>query len=540
MMNKYSPKLSILIAIVLAILLASATVSAQVLTSPCLDPTVPLVVEEARLPFTLPDNSNPSVLQSTSFAQQMIEGAGFEHFGPRVVKELCHAHNLWVAKTIAFEKGQRLWQMAVDRAQQRRPVAGNLPYSDDRPLYWTRLQTRAALRQWIPKFALSADDRAKLITLFDRASRGMFDIDFPAGKHVKRLIMSGFDPYTLDGGTIGTAPGSVGNNIRHGNPSGATALSLDGTKYKAKDGKVVFIEGYILPVNFPEFEQGYLEDTVGPFMERGPFQVNASVTVSQAGPYTFNLEMWNGRYHGTSLGNDNFRPCPSVSVPNPTPPPSTISIPQLAINNHECDSMVVEEWGGPAAFDLFNPPQWTVGTLPFAEMIAANTGVNIPKPPGDGWTGDANAFGVIWHTNFTEFPDCTSINRITVNSLSCASTTCPTPLINGQLPPPGLPPTGWPQTPPDAGSCSYSGGGGNYLSNESAYRNTLLRDRMGLDIPAGHIHTPSMQHFETDFNPSDATFDTWRLAIVQQGQNLIHVVADFAPSGEEHHPHHWK
>jgi hypothetical protein len=540
MMNKYSPKLSILIAIVLAILLASATVSAQVLTSPCLDPTVPLVVEEARLPFTLPDNSNPSVLQSTSFAQQMIEGAGFEHFGPRVVKELCHAHNLWVAKTIAFEKGQRLWQMAVDRAQQRRPVAGNLPYSDDRPLYWTRLQTRAALRQWIPKFALSADDRAKLITLFDRASRGMFDIDFPAGKHVKRLIMSGFDPYTLDGGTIGTAPGSVGNNIRHGNPSGATALSLDGTKYKAKDGKVVFIEGYILPVNFPEFEQGYLEDTVGPFMERGPFQVNASVTVSQAGPYTFNLEMWNGRYHGTSLGNDNFRPCPSVSVPNPTPPPSTISIPQLAINNHECDSMVVEEWGGPAAFDLFNPPQWTVGTLPFAEMIAANTGVNIPKPPGDGWTGDANAFGVIWHTNFTEFPDCTSINRITVNSLSCASTTCPTPLINGQLPPPGTPPTGWPQTPPDPGSCSQSGGGGNYLSNESAYRNTLLRDRMGLDIPAGHIHTPSMQHFETDFNPSDATFDTWRLAIVQQGQNLIHVVADFAPSGEEHHPHHWK
>jgi hypothetical protein len=536
MMTKYRLKLSISIAGMLFVLLASATVFAQVLTAPCLDPTVPLVVEEARLPFTLPDNSNPAVLQPTSFAQQMIEGAGFEHFGPKVVKELCRADNLWAAKTIAFEKGQRLWQMAVDRAQQRRPVVGNLPYSDDRPLYWTRLQTRAALRQWIPKFALSADDRTDLITLFDRASRGMFDIDFPAGKHVKRLIMSGFDPYTLDGGTTGTAPGSVGNNIRHGNPSGATALSLDGTKYEAKDGKVVFIEAYILPVNFPEFEQGYLEDTVGPFMLPGPRQVNASVTVSQAGPYTFNLEQWNGRYHGVSLGNDNFRPCPSVT--NPTPPPSTI--PQLAINNHECDSMVVEEWGGPATFDLFNPPQWTTTSLPLAEMIAANTGVNIPSPPGNGWTGDANAFGVIWHTPFTEFPNCNSITRVSVNSLSCSSTTCPTPLINGQLPPPGLGPpnTGWPQTPPDAGSCSYSGGGGNYLSNESAYRNTLLRDRMGLDIPAGHIHTPSMQHFETNFNPSDATFDTWRLAIVHQGQNLIHVVADYAPSAEEHHPHH--
>jgi hypothetical protein len=37
-----------------------------------------------------------------------------------------------------------------------------------------------------------------------------------------------------------------------------------------------------------------------------------------------------------------------------------------------------------------------------------------------------------------------------------------------------------------------------------------------------------MQHFETSFNPSDGTFDAWRLAIVGQAQNLIHVVADNA------------
>lgn len=89
------------------------------------------------------------------------------------------------------------------------------------------------------------------------------------------------------------------------------------------------------------------------------------------------------------------------------------------------------------------------------------------------------------------------------------------------------PPT--PPIPPDPGSCSYSGGGGNYLSNESAYRKTLLRDRMGLSIPAGHIHTPDMQHFETDYNPSDGTFDAWRLAIAQQGRNLIYAVAENAP-----------
>ncbi len=498
-------KLALSFVAVVALAITATSAGAQVLTASCLDPNVPLVVEEQRLPYTLPDDTNPAVAQSEPFAQQMIEGAGFQNFGPEVVKELCNVETLQQAQQLVENSGSELWHMAVNRAQQHGTIAGTLPYSDDRPLYWTRLQVRAALRQWTPRFSLLQVDQSGLITTFDRASRGMFDIKFPAGIAVKRLIMSGFDPYTLDGGTTGTAPGTVGNNIRHGNPSGAIALSLDGTQYRASDGTKVFIQAYILPVNYPEFEQGYLEDTVGPFMVPGPQRVNASVTVSQAGPYTFNLEQTNGRYHGVSIGNDNQASCPSVL--NPTPPPNTL--PQLAINNYECNSIVVSQWGGPAMFDLYDPPQWTYTSLPLAQMIAANTGVTITPPSGDGWTGDSNAFGVIWHTPFTEFPSCTSPTTNSVNSLACESTTCPTPIINGQLPPPGTPPTGWPQALPDEDSCSQSGGGGNYLSNESAYRNTLLRDRLGLGcpgphcIPAGHIHTPSMQHFSTNFLPSE-------------------------------------
>ncbi|MGA9307193.1 MAG: hypothetical protein WBW31_17445 [Candidatus Sulfotelmatobacter sp.] len=528
-------KLALSFVAVVALAITATSAGAQVLTASCLDPNVPLVVEEQRLPYTLPDDTNPAVAQSEPFAQQMIEGAGFQNFGPEVVKELCNVETLQQAQQLVENSGSELWHMAVNRAQQHGTIAGTLPYSDDRPLYWTRLQVRAALRQWTPRFSLLQVDQSGLITTFDRASRGMFDIKFPAGIAVKRLIMRGFDPYTLDGGTTGTAPGTVGNNIRHGNPSGAIALSLDGTQYRASDGTKVFIQAYILPVNYPEFEQGYLEDTVGPFMVPGPQRVNASVTVSQAGPYTFNLEQTNGRYHGVSIGNDNQASCPSVL--NPTPPPNTL--PQLAINNYECNSIVVSQWGGPAMFDLYDPPQWTYTSLPLAQMIAANTGVTITPPSGDGWTGDSNAFGVIWHTPFTEFPSCTSPTTNSVNSLACESTTCPTPIINGQLPPPGTPPTGWPQALPDEDSCSQSGGGGNYLSNESAYRNTLLRDRLGLGcpgphcIPAGHIHTPSMQHFSTNFLPSDSLFDSWRLAIIAQGQNLIHVVADNAPKSTD-------
>jgi hypothetical protein len=124
-------------------------------------------------------------------------------------------------------------------------------------------------------------------------------------------------------------------------------------------------------------------------------------------------------------------------------------------------------------------------------MIAARTGADVPRPPGDTWPDESVAFGVVWHTNYTQFPDCNSATRETRND-----------------PPPVLYPPPTPPIPPDPASCSYSGGGGNYLSNESAYRNTLLRDRTGLTIPAGHIHTPDMQHFETDYEPSDATFDS--------------------------------
>lgn len=470
-----------------------------VLSGPCLDPTVELSVEEARLDATLPRNDDPSKAQHRSFARQLIDGAGFRRFGPSLVRRLCHTGGLGAAQRLVEHRASWLWRRAVRRAQSTGPVAGSLPASDDRPLYWARLQATAALRQWDPGFALSGDQRDALITSFDKASRGMLDIDFPAGNRVKRVIVSGFDPYTLDGGEQGSAPGSVGNNIRHGNPSGAAALALDGTAFRAPNGTRQVIEAYNLPVNYTEFAAGYLEDTVGPQLTAGPRRrVDASVTVSQAGPDQFNLEQWNGRYHGPYPGNDYSQPCPAID-----------DVPQLAIDNHGCNTKVVPRWGGPAGFDLFDPPQWTTSSLPIGAMIRARTGADVPRPPGDTWPDESEAFGVVWHTNYTEFPDCSSTERVTRND--------PPPTV---YPPPTAP------VPPDPGSCAYSGGGGNYLSNESAYRNTLLRDRLGLDIPAGHIHTPNMQHFDEGnlFEPSDDTFDAWRRAIVAQTANLVHVV----------------
>ena len=43
---------------------------------------------------------------------------------------------------------------------------------------------------------------------------------------------------------------------------------------------------------------------------------------------------------------------------------------------------------------------------------------------------------------------------------------------------------------PSEGSAARAGGGGDYLSNEIAYRNTVLRDRTGTGARSGHVHLP--------------------------------------------------
>jgi hypothetical protein len=43
---------------------------------------------------------------------------------------------------------------------------------------------------------------------------------------------------------------------------------------------------------------------------------------------------------------------------------------------------------------------------------------------------------------------------------------------------------------PTSGSIAVSGSGGGFLSNESAYRTTRLREAIGADLPGGHVHTP--------------------------------------------------
>ncbi|WP_422095971.1 hypothetical protein [Variovorax sp.] len=484
-----------------------------------MDSTVAASYEEQRLPNKL------SASDALSFSQQLLQASGFDRFGPEFAARLCSdglagASSYDEAVALLHAEGQKLWQAALDRVQGR-SVQGTLPKSDDRMLYWARLTMTLALRQWKPEFALTDEQRAGLQKEFERASRGQLSIDFPEGAGSRRVLVSGFDPFTLGGA------GQNGNpNIRIGNPSGATILSLDGNTVALPDGSTAVIRTFILPVNYGPFIDGMQEDTLGPWFKSGPKRVDASISMSQGGG-AFHLEHYNGRYHYAAFpGNDNLNPPCSEGGGFPA-----------AL---DCDISPPERWLGFAAkpWRRDAPPQFTQASLPFQQMIDARTGEGIVNRD----TGATGGWSVVRRDSYGVMA-CTQAASDTSAAYDAAKAAVDKALADyfagfqtpgadmnallqkylaandafGKLTPPS----------PLETNCASSGGGGNYLSNASAYRNTLMRDTFGLAIPAGHIHTPVMTYFGTgsDGKITDATFEGYRDSIVAQARNLVFAVA---------------
>ncbi|MFF4286374.1 pyroglutamyl peptidase [Streptomyces sp. NPDC001633] len=132
-------------------------------------------------------------------------------------------------------------------------------------------------------------------------------------------------------------------------------------------------------------------------------------------------------------------------------------------------------------------PQWTTTSLPYARIVAAGTG---PYP-------------VVDHTAVTEIP---------------AGGTAPVERPDGPTP----------------GSTARAGGGGDYLSNEIAYRATLLRDAVGRPtLPGGHLHTPVLEFGPDNTDPAngqvtDPVLVQNRMAITRQVREIVTVAAESA------------
>ncbi|MFF8099394.1 pyroglutamyl peptidase [Streptomyces sp. NPDC016640] len=369
--------------------------------------------------------------------QEILRRSGFDTVAPDFVRVLDRARSYAQARRAVAREGTELWRRAVDRAQGRGPAGGDLSRDDDRPLYWARLGMTRELRSWEPGFPVSEQQRAWLLDELERTSRGQTTIllhsrlrssggtPVPRGEDVKRILVTGFDPFTLD------------RDIRISNPSGATALALDGTVIQTADGPAR-VETAVFPVRWRDFTQGAVERALRPYLP----EVDLFATVSQGRVGRFDIERTNGAWRGGFGDNENIGRTETVPVTDPA-----------------------------------SQPQWTSTTLPYAEIVAADTG----------------RFPVYDNTGVTEIP---------------AGGTGPVVRPEGPTP----------------GSTARAGGGGDYLSNEIAYRATLLRDRLGLRdrLPGGHVHTPVLQFGAGNTTEvTDPEFVRNRLDIIDQVRAIV-------------------
>lgn len=383
------------------------------------DPAAAPTVEERRL-----DKAAP---------QEILARSGFATVAPEFVRALGKTRSYAQAERVVERQGARLWQRAVDRAQGRGPAGGDLSRDDDRPLYWARLGMTREVRQWEPQFGLTEAQRTRLLASLERTSRGQDTIRYPHTKGIKRILVTGFDPFTLD------------RDIRISNPSGATALALDGTVIETADGPAR-VETAVFPVRWQDFADGTVERTLRRHLPR----VDLFTTVSQGRVGRFDVERTNGAWRGGFGDNENLSRTETIPVTDPA-----------------------------------SQPQWTSTTLPYKDIVAASTG----------------RFPVYDNTSVTEIP---------------AGGT--TPVVRPEGPTPGS---------------TARAGGGDYLSNEIAYRATLLRDRLGLTatLPGGHVHTPVLQFGTGNTDPASGTvtdpqFIQNRLDIIAQVRSILKVAAD--------------
>ncbi|MGY0539734.1 hypothetical protein ACW14X_19630 [Nocardioides sp. YJ-D4] len=331
----------------------------------------------------------------------ILARSGFDDVAGAVRTVVCEAGSSRAATAAARLAGQALWQRAVDRVQGRGDAGGDLPRSDDRPLYWARLAAELEIARVAPAYRTwSEDARDKVLAAFDRSSRGIESTGFARGEsgRSRQVLASGFDPFTLD------------RNIRQSNASGATALAMDGRVVQTAKGPVE-IQTVVFPVLWGPFAQGSVERAFLPHLVPGKRDVDTAITISQGRAGRFDLEVWNGAHRGTFPDNDRVSVNETIPIPEDVP---------------HADPQ----------------PQWTRTTLPVEAMKAAVPGT---------------------------FP--VNINRI-ITEIPAGSTAPVT------------------REDPTPGSTAVAGGGGDYLSNESAYRTTALRDALQADTKQGHIHVP--------------------------------------------------
>ncbi|MGL4612710.1 MAG: hypothetical protein ACRCVV_02150, partial [Shewanella sp.] len=195
------------------------------------------------------------------------------------------------ATQLAARQGHRLWQQAVRDVQSG--------HFDDRALYWARLSMLNSLKSHNPNFNMADWQQQILSSAVEKASRGFSDIQYDDDVQIK-IFLTGFDPFFLD------------KDISQSNPSGLTALALDGFRFDI-NGKKAQIETAMIPVRFEDFDQGIIESLLSPIYRDPKTQLVFTVSMGRS---DFDLERFPGRNRSAAApDNQNLYTGASKTAP---------------------------------------------------------------------------------------------------------------------------------------------------------------------------------------------------------------------------------
>lgn len=223
------------------------------------------------------------------------------------------------AERVVRRFGEQLWQ---DSTSAARPGGTG---TDDRQLYWTRLGLTTALRQWNPSWVPNADSlrrlHTQLLNLLEQTSRGMATAAFTADSSLKRILISGFDPFGF---------ANMGD-IRQGNPSGAAALALDG-EILTDGGVSAQVQSVVFPVRYADFDAGIVENFLRPQLT-GPSPPHLVMSISQGGSQQFEFEEWAGRRRSVHDFRENLGRLGGGTPTRPVAPAGLASGPEFLRTN---------------------------------------------------------------------------------------------------------------------------------------------------------------------------------------------------------------
>lgn len=266
----------------------------------------------------------------------------------------------------------QLWNLAVKQVQN-----GEL---DDRPLYWARNKMQTWLKRH-PVFKSNIDfdksivkkgtDLAKIIKIFEEKSRNYKGINFSKFDKRKNVLVTGFDPFMLN---------SIKHeyqqhyNIEQSNPSGIVALALANN-----DELGAYIQTMIIPVRYTDFDgsedyeigqgEGIIEEYIKPLIEKEEKKVDMIITVSQAGPKKYNIDVFATATRGGFNDNMDFvREKESKSVGDNAPETIVTTLPQSFV---ESDSKAI----------FYGKYTDEDGTIKYADTSNFPTG-KVPYGPG--------------------------------------------------------------------------------------------------------------------------------------------------------------